>query len=170
LAAAFGKLTTKQLRRRGLNALGFLKCALPERSGRQAFRCIDADRHLAPDGWSLGGHQRNPEWHLDEPANRANNTAPHCSSARVVTTLSQLGANQWSRPETARDGLGWSAPIESHCKTVKFVPCPTGGQGRAVVAAVSWWNGYRKAGGYRLFTTNDWEPTGIARFSIGGSR
>jgi hypothetical protein len=39
-----------------------------------------------------------------------------------------------------------------------------GGQGRAVV---SWWNGYRRAGGHRLFTANDREPTGIARFPSG---
>jgi hypothetical protein len=40
----------------------------------------------------------------------------------------------------------------------------SGGQGRAAVAAaVSWWNGYRRAGGHRLFTANDPGPTGIAR-------
>ncbi|MDT5083069.1 MAG: hypothetical protein QOJ61_112 [Mycobacterium sp.] len=44
----------------------------------------------------------------------------------------------------------------------------SGGQGRAVMAAaVSWWNGYRRAGGHRLFTANDREPTGIARFLSG---
>ena len=43
-----------------------------------------------------------------------------------------------------------------------------GGQGRAAVAAaVSWWNGYRRAGGHRLFTANDPEPTGIARLPLG---
>jgi hypothetical protein len=43
-----------------------------------------------------------------------------------------------------------------------------GGHVRAVVAAaVSWWNGYRRAGGGRLFTDNDREPTGIARFLSG---
>jgi len=41
----------------------------------------------------------------------------------------------------------------------------SGGQGRAVVAsAVSWSIGYRRAGGHRLFTANDPEPTGIAQF------
>jgi hypothetical protein len=44
----------------------------------------------------------------------------------------------------------------------------SGGQGRAVVAAaVSWRNGYGRAGGHRLFTANDREPTGIARFLSG---
>ena len=32
---------------------------------------------------------------------------------------------------------------------------------------VSWWNGYRRAGGHRLFTANDPEPTGIARLPLG---
>ena len=36
-----------------------------------------------------------------------------------------------------------------------------------VAAAVSWSNGYRRAGGHRLFTANDREPTGIARFLSG---
>ncbi|MDT5308043.1 MAG: hypothetical protein QOE48_3721, partial [Mycobacterium sp.] len=35
--------------------------------------------------------------------------------------------------------------------------------GRLVAAAVPWWNGYTRAGGHRLFTANDREPTGIAR-------
>ncbi|MGA7134036.1 MAG: hypothetical protein WBZ15_17140, partial [Mycobacterium sp.] len=39
--------------------------------------------------------------------------------------------------------------------------------GRMVAAAVPWWNGYRRAGGHRLFTANDREPTGIARFVSG---
>jgi hypothetical protein len=42
----------------------------------------------------------------------------------------------------------------------------SGGQERAG-AAVSWWNGYRRAAGHRLFTANDREPTGIARFLSG---
>ena len=75
-----------------------------------------------------GGHQRNPEWRLDEPANRADNPAPYASSAGVVTTLSPLGANRGSRPETARDGLCWSENFETHCKTTKFNRCLTGGQ------------------------------------------
>ena len=44
----------------------------------------------------------------------------------------------------------------------------SGGRGSAAVAAaVSWWNGYRRAGGHRLFTANDPEPTGIARLPLG---
>ena len=44
----------------------------------------------------------------------------------------------------------------------------SGGRGSAAVAAaVSWWNGYRRAGGHRLFTANDPEPTGIARLLLG---
>jgi hypothetical protein len=42
----------------------------------------------------------------------------------------------------------------------------SGGQGRAA-AAVSWWSGHRRAGGHRLFTANDPEPTGIARLPSG---
>jgi hypothetical protein len=39
------------------------------------------------------------------------------------------------------------------------------GQGRVVaVATVSWWAGYRPAGGYRLSTANNRESTGIVRF------
>jgi hypothetical protein len=45
----------------------------------------------------------------------------------------------------------------------------SGGQGRAVAAAACWWNGYGRAGGHRLFTANDREPTGTVRFSSGGS-
>jgi hypothetical protein len=36
-----------------------------------------------------------------------------------------------------------------------------------VVAAGPWRNGYRRAGGHRLFTANDPEPTGIARLLPG---
>jgi len=44
----------------------------------------------------------------------------------------------------------------------------SGGQERAAVAAaVPWWNGYRRAGDHRLFTANDRERTGIARFLSG---
>ena len=62
-------------------------------------------------------------------------------------------------------------------RTPEHVPTPPGqaqrywqcgGHVRAVVAAaVSWWNGYWRAGGDRLFTDNDREPTGIARFLSG---
>jgi len=38
-----------------------------------------------------GGHQRNPEWRLDEPANRADNPAPYGSSAGAVTTRCESG-------------------------------------------------------------------------------
>ena len=62
-------------------------------------------------------------------------------------------------------------------RTPEHVPTPPGqaqrywqcgGHVRAVVAAaVSWWNGYWRAGGDRLFTDNDREPTGIVRFLSG---
>jgi hypothetical protein len=55
-------------------------------------------------------------------------TARYDSSAGVVTTLSQLGANRGSQPETARDGFCWSEDFETHCTTTKFTRCPTGGQ------------------------------------------
>jgi hypothetical protein len=72
----------------------------------------------------------------------------------TMTTVALLTTSP-TRPFAAN--LAWS----------RRLPAP-GGQGRAVVAAaVSWWNGYRRAGGHRLFTANDREPTGIARFLSG---
>jgi hypothetical protein len=55
----------------------------------------------------------------------------------MVTRLSQLGAHLGSRLGTARDGFGWSADFESHCRTMNFSRCPTGAQ---VVAgsSISW--------------------------------
>jgi hypothetical protein len=34
-----------------------------------------------------GGHQRNPEWRRDEPANRADNAAPYVSCAALVEAV-----------------------------------------------------------------------------------
>jgi hypothetical protein len=62
---------------------------------------------------------------------------------------------------------GYSPKMHLSClATTLACSWQSGGQGRAAVA-VSWWNGYRRAGGHRLFTANDREPTGIARFLSG---
>ena len=71
--------------------------------------------------------------------------------------------SQFGRPGCTRSSL---------CSPSCLVTAParswqSGGQGRAAAAAVSWWNGYRRAGGHRLFTANDPEPTGIARLPSG---
>ena len=45
-----------------------------------------------------------------------------------------------------------------------FHPGSLGARVAVVASAVSRWIGYRRAGGHRLFTANDREPTEIGRF------
>ena len=104
----------------------------------------------------------------------------HCE--RRVTTQSP-GRRACGSPRGRRCGLAMItvttvAPLNHARYSAKtHLPClvtapalswQSGGQGRAAVAvAVSWWSGYRRAGGHRLFTANDPEPTGIARLLSG---
>jgi hypothetical protein len=60
-------------------------------------------------------------------------------------------------------------PFAAHLALLQRLPAPgsLGVRSRRGAAAVSWWNGYRRAGGHRLFTANEPESTGIARLLSG---
>jgi hypothetical protein len=77
-----------------------------------------------------GGHQRNPEWRLDEPANHADNPAPYDSSAGVVTMLSRLGANRGGaggRHKTVYPAQDPARVIATQQNSVQF-NCGSGGR------------------------------------------
>jgi hypothetical protein len=103
-----------------------LALAVPNRRP-VAWSTSDSPAHDSPHTVGRPGAGR-PKRRLDRPANRVDTLAHTIPSAGVVTTLSQLGANRGTRPETARDGLCWSENFETHCKTTKSSRCPTGGQ------------------------------------------
>jgi hypothetical protein len=86
--------------------------------------------------------------------------APWPTVRFATTTVTTVAPLTTIATTQKRHHLAWSRRLPA--------PRQSGGQGRAAVAAaVSWWNGYRRAGGHRLFTANDPEPTGIARLPLG---
>jgi hypothetical protein len=77
----------------------------------------------------------------------------------VTTTLTRVAASTKSLH-------GDSRPI-----VTGHAICPVlavwGSGSRGDAAAAPWWTGCRRAGGHRLFTANDRERTGTARFLSG---
>jgi hypothetical protein len=80
----------------------------------------------------------------------------NCLTTVLTTTLTTVSHS--TTPTTA--------PKRTHRAWSRLLPAPgsLGARVAVVASAVSRWLGYRRAGGHRLFTASDREPTGIARF------
>ena len=82
----------------------------PRRPSERIRPCLPAPP-IGAGRFGPGGHQRNPEWRLDEPANRANNPARYDYSVGVVTALSQAARDAGRRRATTLDSCTRSQGI-----------------------------------------------------------